>query len=259
MNPPTFARGTTLGIVLIGALAFAAVLYWLGTGSGPTNNGGGHAGGRGLNGYAALAAMLEADGVTVHRARSKAALKDDGLLILTPPAEAKGEDIAAMALYLASDGMEYGASSNEFDLRFVPDETRFGAHPPRDSARAVPDDYIAPEFATAALQNTRVESTWDGDELSMIQAQHQLRAARKADIASLATKLADALNPLSHKGFTLRGHGLHRIIDAGDRADALVAELANAGLHTIAYANGCVPVTPAIDQVDSVIARLARV
>ncbi len=96
MNPPTFARGTTLGILLVGALAFAAALYWIGVGGGPMNNGGGHAGGRGLNGYAALAAMLEADGVTVQRVRSKAGLKNPGLLILTPPAEAKGEDIAAI-------------------------------------------------------------------------------------------------------------------------------------------------------------------
>jgi len=94
MNGPTFARGTTLGIVLVGALAFFAVLYWLGTGGGATNNGGGHAAGRGLNGYAALAAMLEADGVTVRRARSKDALRQPGLLVLTPPAEAKGSDIA---------------------------------------------------------------------------------------------------------------------------------------------------------------------
>jgi hypothetical protein len=96
MNPPTFARGTTLGSLLVGALAFAAALYWIGVGGGPMNNGGGHAGGRGLNGYAALAAMLEADGVTVQRARSKAGLKNPGLLILTPPAEAKGEDIAVI-------------------------------------------------------------------------------------------------------------------------------------------------------------------
>lgn len=94
MNESTFGKSTTLGIVLIGALAFIAVLYWLGTGGGATNNGGGHAAGRGLNGYAALAAMLEADGITVHRARSKDALKQPGLLVLTPPAEAKGSDIA---------------------------------------------------------------------------------------------------------------------------------------------------------------------
>jgi hypothetical protein len=96
MNQPTFARGTTLGIVLVGALAFAVVLYWLGTGGGATNNGGGHAGGRGLNGYAGLAAMLQADGVKVNRARSKDALKGAGLVILTPPADAKGDDIAAI-------------------------------------------------------------------------------------------------------------------------------------------------------------------
>ena len=55
-----FGKGASLGIVLIGALAFIAVLYWLGTGGGATNNGGGHAAGRGLNGYAGLAAMIAA-------------------------------------------------------------------------------------------------------------------------------------------------------------------------------------------------------
>lgn len=94
MKDATFSRGTTLGVVLIGALAFITVLYWLGTGGGATNNGGGHAAGRGLNGYAALAAMLEADDITVHRARSKDALRQSGLLVLTPPANAKGSDIA---------------------------------------------------------------------------------------------------------------------------------------------------------------------
>jgi hypothetical protein len=92
----TFGRSTTLGIVLIGALAFISVLYWLGTGGGATNNGGGHAAGRGLNGYAGLAAMLVADGVTVTRARAKDALKRPDLLVLTPPADAKGSDIAAI-------------------------------------------------------------------------------------------------------------------------------------------------------------------
>jgi hypothetical protein len=93
-SPQAFSKGTSLGIVLIGTLAFIAVLYWLGTGGGAANNGGGHAAGRGLNGYAGLAAMIEADGVTVRRARSKDALKQPGLLVLTPPAEAKGSDIA---------------------------------------------------------------------------------------------------------------------------------------------------------------------
>ena len=40
MSPPTFARGTTLGIVLIGALAFAVLLYWLGAGTGQASDNG---------------------------------------------------------------------------------------------------------------------------------------------------------------------------------------------------------------------------
>ncbi len=113
----------------------------------------------------------------------------------------------------------------------------------------------APYFVATPLTFV---STWDGDELSMIQAQHQLRAARKVDVASLAAKLDSALNPLSQKGFTLRGQGLHRVIDAGEHAESLVSSLAKAGLHTTAYANGCVPITPALDQVDSVVERLTR-
>jgi hypothetical protein len=93
MNQAAFSRGTALGMVLIGVLAFVGLLYWLGNSGGPANNGGGHAGGRGLNGYAGLAAMLEADGLEVRRARNKAGLTGAGLLILTPPASAKGSEI----------------------------------------------------------------------------------------------------------------------------------------------------------------------
>ncbi len=96
MNGAAFSRGTALGMVLIGALAFVGLLYWLGNSGGPANNGGGHAGGRGLNGFAALAAMLEADGFEVRRARGKDGLTRAGLLILTPPANAKGSEIEAI-------------------------------------------------------------------------------------------------------------------------------------------------------------------
>jgi hypothetical protein len=93
MNRQPFGRGTVIGLVLIGLLAFVALLWWLGNGMGQSNNGGSHAAGRGLNGYAGLVAMLEADGMTVNRARAKDALKQPGLLVLTPTPYAKGEDI----------------------------------------------------------------------------------------------------------------------------------------------------------------------
>ena len=84
-NP--FNPRAVLALVLLGAALFIALLYMIGSGmdSGSTNDGGGHAGGKGLNGYAALADLLEKRGYSVSRARSAARLDDPGLLVLTPP------------------------------------------------------------------------------------------------------------------------------------------------------------------------------
>ena len=84
-NP--FNPRAVLALVLLGAALFVALLWMIGSGmdSGSTNDGGGHAGGKGLNGYAALADLLEKRGYVVSRARSAARLDDPGLLVLTPP------------------------------------------------------------------------------------------------------------------------------------------------------------------------------
>lgn len=92
-NP--FSRRAVLAIVLIGAGLFIALLWMIATGNGfaETNDGQAHAGGRGLNGYAAMADYLERRGYAVRKARSEGALNPEGLLVLSPPAGADGEDI----------------------------------------------------------------------------------------------------------------------------------------------------------------------
>lgn len=92
-NP--FSRRAVLSIVLLGAALLVALLWMIGTGTGvgSTNDGQAHAGGKGLNGYAALAEYLDQRGFPVNRARSDARLTAPGLLILTPPARADGEEI----------------------------------------------------------------------------------------------------------------------------------------------------------------------
>jgi hypothetical protein len=91
-----FAPRTLLLLLTAGGLAFLLLLWALGSGlaGGSTNNGGGHAGGTGLNGFAAFSQLLERQGIDVSRARSPALLDDPGLLVLTPPAQADGEEIA---------------------------------------------------------------------------------------------------------------------------------------------------------------------
>lgn len=92
----TFNPRVVLGMLLFGALAFVATLYFIGAGetSSGENDGGGHAASRGLTGYAALVEMLESDGHEIALSRSKATLDDESLLILTPPHGADGEEIA---------------------------------------------------------------------------------------------------------------------------------------------------------------------
>lgn len=93
-NP--FDPKVVLALVLFGALAFLALLYFIGsgqTGSGASRSGS-HAAGTGLDGYAAFARFVEGRGFAVHRAQTESALDDPGLLVLTPPHQADGKAIA---------------------------------------------------------------------------------------------------------------------------------------------------------------------
>lgn len=94
--PSPFPRSTVIGMLLVGALAFVALLWFLGHDSGGSgNDGGAHVGGKGLTGFAGLAQMLEAEGLDVQRLRNPTLVESTpGLLVLTPPAEAEGKDIA---------------------------------------------------------------------------------------------------------------------------------------------------------------------
>lgn len=95
---PTFNPKVVLGLLLFGAIAFAATLYFIGAGEtsrGP-NDGGSHAAAKGLTGYAALAEILEAEGHNVSLSRSPGAFDDEALLILTPPPYADGGEIAKL-------------------------------------------------------------------------------------------------------------------------------------------------------------------
>lgn len=90
-----FSPRAVLALVLFGSAVFVALLYTIGAGmmTGSTKDGGAHGGGTGLNGYAALAGYLEKRGYTVRRSMSEAALDDAGLLVLTPPHQAKGDEL----------------------------------------------------------------------------------------------------------------------------------------------------------------------
>ena len=82
-NPKAFDPKVVLGLVLVGAIAFVATLYFIGTGNTgrDINNGGAHASAKGLNGFAGLATLLEESGHEITFARSPGRLEDEVLVI----------------------------------------------------------------------------------------------------------------------------------------------------------------------------------
>jgi hypothetical protein len=91
-----FSPRTILGVLVVGAGAFLLFLYAVGAGwdQRSDRNGGAHAAANGLNGFAGLVRLLEAQGHEVSFSRSEARLEDEALLVLTPQIAADGERIA---------------------------------------------------------------------------------------------------------------------------------------------------------------------
>ena len=91
-------------------------------------------------------------------------------------------------------------------------------------------------------------STWDGDELSLIQAHHQLRAARGIDVGSASAALDRALAPLAARGLSARGLGLYRVIGAAERSADLLAALAAHDVRARVLPNLAIPLAPSLDR-----------
>ncbi|HEX4847248.1 MAG TPA: DUF4350 domain-containing protein [Novosphingobium sp.] len=93
-----FSQRTVLALSLFGIAVFVALLWMIGSGAAESEPqpSGAHVSGKGLSGYAALAGYLERRGFEVSRARTRGALKQRGVLVLTPLHSGGVDDIAAV-------------------------------------------------------------------------------------------------------------------------------------------------------------------
>ena len=97
-RPAAFSRGGAFALILGGFALFLALIWLIGSGAdfGGGNNGQAHAASKGLNGYAGLVRLAEAEGYAVTRSRSPSGLDTDGLLVLTPPFDADADELGKL-------------------------------------------------------------------------------------------------------------------------------------------------------------------
>ncbi len=91
-----FSPRTLIAVLVIGGGAFLLLLYAIGAGwdGRSDRNGGAHAAANGLNGFAGLVRLLEAQGREVTLSRSESHLEDPALLVLTPQLDGDGKRLA---------------------------------------------------------------------------------------------------------------------------------------------------------------------
>jgi RHH-type transcriptional regulator, proline utilization regulon repressor / proline dehydrogenase / delta 1-pyrroline-5-carboxylate dehydrogenase len=104
--------------------------------------------------------------------------------------------------------------------------------------------HCAPRWYIAAPLT--LVSTWDGDELSLVRQHHYLRVARHLDIAGASAALDRAL-----EGVPAAGLGAYRVIDAGDRTQAVIRALGERGIRVRSFPNARLGVIPALDQIEA--------
>ncbi len=99
-------------------------------------------------------------------------------------------------------------------------------------------------------------STWDGDELSLVRENHQLRAARGIDQSAGIAALDEALSVCAERGVQAHGLGLYRVVELGERASAVVDAASRRGMRARCFPGGRLCVAPALDEVAAVAAGL---
>ncbi|KAK9366333.1 hypothetical protein V1509DRAFT_660189 [Lipomyces kononenkoae] len=97
----------------------------------------------------------------------------------------------ARKIYEGCDGTEYEATSNFFDLRYVPDDMEFDENP-KEVCVKVPTVYRPNEFVTDALQHSKVKLTWDQTPSERLQFARRAFSRREIEELDFKAYLASS-------------------------------------------------------------------
>lgn len=203
-----FSRGGFLAVLVVGFIAFLAMLYFIATGdTGERDTGGeAHAAADGINGYSGLTRLLKANGYTVETSRSRAGFETTDLLILTPNAFTDPEEFAEIL-----QNREYLGPT----LVILP---KWQAIRPREDVVEADEERMQDDWVSLIGANAQ---DWTGELPSPFRLTHKLE------------KLEDDAST-SWGGLELSGSLPTRTIAYAESGDALEPLIVDAGGHALA-------------------------
>ena len=212
-----FSPRVALGLVIVGALGFIALLWSIGSGMADPapQPSGAHVGGKGLTGFAALAGYLKARDYAVSEVQTRGAHQRGGLLVLTPRHDAKPADIARVIA-------DHGSSGPT--LLIMPKWLAEPLTQPGGLGTASGNPKVRPGFVKL-VQAAAPE--WKGfhDEISVgISALSGVGEAQRWHAASLSGEM-----PAPGKVLAGKGGQLVPLVTAGGDARMLVGYFADGG------------------------------
>lgn len=132
---------------------------------------------------------------------------------------------AADKLYAECDGIEYESTATKLDLRFIPDDMTFDEEP-KDFCNELPDlaKYKPRLFTTTALQQAKVELTWDENDVDRKELNEKMMMGKLNEIAD--TDLRKYVAYSSEEESDAGGDGEAAGSDDGDRKAEIDSESA---------------------------------
>lgn len=90
---------------------------------------------------------------------------------------------AADKLYAECDGLEYESTATKLDLRFIPDDMTFDDQP-KEICTEMPElsKYKPRVFTTTALQQAKVELTWDENDVDRMELNEKVNTGKLTEV-----------------------------------------------------------------------------
>lgn len=132
----------------------------------------------------------------------------------------------ANKIYTECDGMEYESSATKIDLRFIPDDMTFDDEP-KEICEKLPElnKYQPRFFTTTALQQAKVDLTWDETNPDRVELTQKLSTGKVDDVTDADLEAYLALSSEGESEDEIENSGGEEIKCDINKYKALLAEI----------------------------------